>query len=208
MGARCTVFLGPSRAPLPAKGIGTVICADSGYRAAREVGIVPHHLVGDMDSISERELAEARSMGVEMHVHPREKDRSDGELALSLAVGVGPEEIVILAGKSGRTDHLLSTFHLLYLVPEAIHAELWLDDDRAMLLREGSTGEFAGPSSVVSLVPARTDCVLSTEGLKYRLESGRIPFGSTLGIHNEPTLDRFRITVLKGDVYLVLSNSP
>ena len=86
-----------------------VVCADSGYVSARDAGIDVDVLIGDMDSIPPEYLDMARGSGVEISSHPADKDRTDGELALIAALERGSEEIVIIGGREGRLDHIIST---------------------------------------------------------------------------------------------------
>lgn len=81
-----------------------VVAADSGWDRALELGIRPHVLVGDMDSISAEALRDAESSGVLIVQHPVDKDFTDLELALTYATSRG-SRITVLSGGGGRLDH-------------------------------------------------------------------------------------------------------
>ena len=59
-----------------------LIAADSGWDGARALALVPHMVIGDLDSISGDGLADARALGVTVVEHPADKDFTDAELAL------------------------------------------------------------------------------------------------------------------------------
>ncbi len=89
-------------------GFDRVICVDGGTDWARRLGIVPHRVVGDMDSISPEAMDYAASLGAELTVVPREKDNTDFQLGLELAEEDGATEIVVWGGTGSRLDHSLS----------------------------------------------------------------------------------------------------
>ncbi|NLI13033.1 thiamine diphosphokinase [Pelotomaculum propionicicum] len=85
-----------------------LICVDGGAGRARELGIIPHWIVGDMDSISEPDRKFMEDAGVCFEVHPPEKDFTDTQLALELAAREGGRNIVVWGGTGSRLDHNLS----------------------------------------------------------------------------------------------------
>ncbi|MGE5544280.1 MAG: thiamine diphosphokinase, partial [Bacillota bacterium] len=85
-----------------------VICIDGGTVWAMRMGMVPHRVVGDMDSISREAMDYATSLGAEFTVVPREKDNTDFQLGLELAERDGANSIVVWGGTGSRLDHSLS----------------------------------------------------------------------------------------------------
>ena len=82
-----------------------IIAADSGLDAAEDAGIKPAWITGDMDSLNNSgRLALYPPQNVIRH--ERDKDFTDTELAFSLALEKGCEEIWIIGGGGGRIDHL------------------------------------------------------------------------------------------------------
>lgn len=185
-----------------------VICADSGFIAAVERSLRVDHLVGDMDSLPPSYLKTAREMGVDIKVYEKDKNLSDGEIALDLALSNGCGKIIISGGKGGRCDHVLSTLFLPFISDQRVDIEIWMDEDRIHLLRAGFKKEFSGDRKIVSIVPSSGGCCVSTEGLKWPLRSERIEAGSTRGIHNEPVSDKFSIECTAGDLFVILSDQP
>ena len=94
---------GPAGVALPPGA--TVIAADSGAELGGPVDL----LVGDMDSISAERLA-----GItQVERHATEKDATDLELALTAALQLEPERILVLGSAGGRLDHLLGSLLIL-----------------------------------------------------------------------------------------------
>ena len=85
------------------------VAADSGWHNAKALGVVPKVLLGDFDSIGGIALPEAE----EILKVPPEKDRTDTQLAVDLALSRGANDFVIIGGLSGRLDHTMSNLFLL-----------------------------------------------------------------------------------------------
>ncbi len=85
-----------------------IMCIDGGTARARQLGLVPHRVVGDMDSISRESMDYATLLGAQFTVVPREKDNTDTQLGLELAEQDGASFIVVWGGIGSRMDHTLS----------------------------------------------------------------------------------------------------
>jgi thiamine pyrophosphokinase len=92
-----------------------VIAVDGGIEQLLRIHRVPDIHIGDMDS-SEADSIEQSGAGETIR-HPREKDRSDSELAVSLAVERGARRITLLSAAGLRMDHFLSNLCLLSNYP-------------------------------------------------------------------------------------------
>jgi thiamine pyrophosphokinase len=208
MSGRALIILGGASEIPKKRANDIVICADSGFIAAMDHTIEVDHLVGDMDSIPSSYLRTARDHGVEIHEYSTDKERSDGEIAMEMAIDKGYDEIIISGGKDGRFDHVLSTLYLPFLLKDGVDVEIWIDQDRILLLKEGRKESFSGKWKVVTILPLQEGCRVSTEGLKWALRSESIDRGSTRGLHNEPTEDSFSIHCEAGSIFVILSNRP
>jgi thiamine pyrophosphokinase len=92
-----------------------IIGADGGAAQALAWGLVPHLVIGDMDSLPGEARAALEAQGSQFVVHPRAKDETDLELALTYATQQGAREIVVLGALGGRLDHTLANVLLLTL---------------------------------------------------------------------------------------------
>jgi thiamine pyrophosphokinase len=183
-----------------------IICADDGSIPLISSGIYPDILIGDLDSISKEKVEEMEREGVMIERFPRDKDLSDGELAVRKAVSFSPERIEIYGGKGGRSDHILSSFQLLFIVPHEIQTVLNLDDDEIILMREGNSLESTTGKTVISILPASKRSRVTVSGMKWNLSDHLLEVGTTLGIHNEVKDGSFRLTVNEGDVFLIMAD--
>ena len=85
-----------------------VIAADAGYKNAALMGAHINILIGDFDS-----LGDIPDDVDEIFRLPEEKDVTDTQIAVDMAVERGADEIVIVGSTSGRLDHTLSTLAIL-----------------------------------------------------------------------------------------------
>ena len=85
-----------------------VIAADSGFETAKKLKLPVDVIVGDMDSIK---IDLPR--GIETIKLPTEKDVTDTEAAVELAIERGAESICIVGGIGTRVDHTLASLGIL-----------------------------------------------------------------------------------------------
>ena len=186
----------------PGEGALTV-AADSGWHNAKQLGITPDVLLGDFDSIGRDPLPEAR----EILQVPAEKDRTDTQLAVDLALSRGATDIVIIGGLSGRLDHTLSNLSILeYLAAKGVHAIITDGFNRARYLK--NTGALIARSSFryLSLL-ATTDTAkgVTVEGCKYPLKNAKLTRDCGYAVSNEIAGNCALVEVRRGAVYLIES---
>ncbi len=73
-----------------------IMAADGGTQHCKSLGIMPHVIIGDLDSIEIDDLAIYQQAGVKIMQHPSHKDETDLELALSLASSDWPERVRVM----------------------------------------------------------------------------------------------------------------
>lgn len=92
-----------------------VVAADGGAARLVRFGRLPDLVVGDFDSLGAELAAELAAAGVCMQRHPRDKELTDGELALLAALDRSPGRIVVLGMLGGpRADMVLANQMLLF----------------------------------------------------------------------------------------------
>jgi thiamine pyrophosphokinase len=169
---------------VPAEAI--VIGADGGAHAAHAAGLRVHHAVGDFDSIAPDELEELQLAGAEIHRHPRDKDATDLELAMELAVGVGGDRLIVLGAWGDRLDHLAGELALLASDRwSGVEVEARLGAAQVHVIRRslslvGSAGEL-----LTLLAVGGHATGVRTTGLRFSLSGDTLVPGSTLGVSNE-----------------------
>lgn len=164
-----------------------ILAVDGGANHCSRLGIVPDALIGDLDSIEPGVLNEFKKKAVLTLRYPRQKDATDLELALDMAISKGARDIWLLAGLGGRWDMSLS--NLLLLAQEkyqSLHCTVPGPGCIMYLLHPGEPFTLKGtPDDKVSLLPLCGDVQgITLQGFLYPLENAALTFGSTRGISN------------------------
>ncbi len=165
-----------------------VVTADSGLDHALALGLGVDVVVGDLDSVSPAALAAAEMGGVTIERHPRDKDATDVELAVSLAADRGARALTVVGGAGDRLDHVLGGLAVLASPGlAAVDVDAWLG--RAWLAVVHGPGRRrveGNPGEYVSLVPVTGPARgVRTQGLRWRLDGDTLAVSGTRGISNE-----------------------
>ena len=145
-----------------------VVAADHGAATALAFGLKPDVVIGDLDSIDEATLAELRRLNVRIDVHPRDKDATDGQLAVELALQKHPAQLLLLGFLGGpRLDQALA--NVLLLVSVETPAVLIDERNDCVLVRPEAPYTWqTEPDEVVSLLPLNSDAHgVRTHGLRW-----------------------------------------
>jgi thiamine pyrophosphokinase len=174
-----------------------IIAADSGYDTAKKLGVVPHLLVGDMDSISEV------PSDVEIYRVKAEKDDTDTMLAISIARSRGADEIILVGGGGGRLDHLLSNIFMLEsLADEGIRHRMYDGINEAFVLSDGEVTlrKLGGYFGLIAI----EDSTVSASGCKYPLSEAPLKRILPYAVSNEVIGTEAKISI-KGKVIVILT---
>jgi thiamine pyrophosphokinase len=180
-----------------------IVAADNGASRLTAIGLKPDRIIGDFDSIDPALLAELQMAGADAVAHPDPQNKTDGQVAMELALEVGAREILLLGAHGGdRVDHTLAD--LLFAVAplyatngrgEAVRVTVidgwteavglgvgpeWGASERRSVAFTGAAGDY------VSLIPISTSVEgIETSGLRWALREARLALGQAEGLSNE-----------------------
>lgn len=167
----------------------TIIAVDKGLKALHELDIMPNHIVGDFDSVNKDLLSlYSSNPDITIHKYNPEKDYTDTDIAIMLAIDLNSSSINIIGGFGNRIDHLLANIHILmhglnanipcYLLDEC--NKVYLINATTEILKSKAYGKY------ISLIPLTSSVKnLTLTGFKYPLTNYTLPIGVSLGISNE-----------------------
>ncbi len=164
-----------------------VIAADGGANHCDKFGITPDILLGDLDSIDPALLTSYQDKGIAIERHPIQKNATDLELALDLAVEKGARTIWLIAALGGRWDMSLANLMLA--------ASAKYQDQHIFLAGQDCTMQILHPSQIhtirgraeqkISLLALQGDVHgVTLTGFAYLLSGQTLLFGSSRGVSN------------------------
>lgn len=199
-------FLPPNDLAARLAGADLIIAADGGAQNCLQVGVFPHVLIGDMDSLSPQAQAEFESKRVQLIVHPAAKEQTDLELAFAHAQAAGATDVTVLAGLGRRWDHSLANLFLAALPQFADLRFSFLQGEQRLHILRGENNLDALPGELVSLLPLGGDAIgVSTEKLAYPLHKETLYFGSSRGVSNVVTGKGPKVNIGSGTLLCVIS---
>lgn len=180
-----------------------IIAADSGADSALRYGLTPSIIIGDFDSLV-IPLRTLEAMSSEIIHATREKDETDTELAVQVAIERGANTITILGGLGGmRFDHTMANILLLagYEIPIRIvdgDTTCWMLRGPGSILVKGKAGDL------LSLFPLTAEATgIETHHLYYPLRSDSLAFGKPRGISNVLTHDEAEVSLASGMLLII-----
>ncbi len=182
----------------------TIVAVDGGLKHCFALEIIPHIIIGDMDS-SPVDLSDSFS-SVKVVKCPKEKDESDLELAIDYCNFEISPHVSIFGGLGGYTDHTLANLFILKRYQEEeIH--FVTDNEIIFALKPGQqTVECPAGFSTVSFLPLFGEVsVTRSKGLKWELTDTIID-SSYYSLSNRCEEGSFEITLEKGLLVCSLSN--
>lgn len=186
-----------------------VIAADSGAATALHYGCTPTIIVGDFDSLVAPRLQELKARGCRVVQAAVEKDETDTELAVQVAIEEGASAITLLGALGGeRFDHTMANI-LLLAGFEAVSLRIVDGPATCWLLRgPGHTVIKGQRDDLLSLLPLTAEAVgIRTVGLHYPLHGETLRFGKPRGVSNVLLQEQSEVSLDSGVLLLIHTNS-
>ena len=181
----------------------TIFAADGAWAKARRLGITVDRVVGDLDSLSPDEAAQAEAE-TEVHAYPAEKDWTDLELAIDLALALSPDRILLYGVLGDRLDHSLAAIFLLEKISSrGIAVELLADRETAWIASTTLVLDAVSEGDRLSLLPVSEQAAITTTGLRYALDGETLLRTASRGVSNVVEQPPVRIDVHSGTVLVI-----
>jgi thiamine pyrophosphokinase len=185
-----------------------IIAADSGAAASISHGHIPAIVVGDLDSLDATVQQQLRAAGSQFIQAAVEKNETDTELAVQVAIEQGATEIILLGALGGeRFDHTMANVLLLagYETPPIRITDgpstCWLLRGPGQTVITGNTGDL------LSLLPLTSEASgIRTENLYYPLHAKTLYFGKPRGVSNVLTQEQAVVSLDKGMLLIIHTN--
>ena len=189
-----------------------IICVDGALTLCNQMNLSIDYLVGDYDTVSEdlineyRKRVQAGEIKTKILSFQPEKDETDTQLAISLALQLGAKEIYLMGATGTRMDHVLANIHLLkkpldekvdaYILDE--HNRIYLKDCSFQIEKNKVYGHY------FSLIPFGNKVkAVTLAGFKYNTDSIDFLLGNSLGVSNELLMEKGSITFQEGTFIVI-----
>ena len=172
----------------------SIICCDGAVNNIEEYGLIPTHIIGDMDSISK----ELKIKYEGRLIHIEEQNENDLRKALKWAENNGAKKASILGATGKRDDHSLANIFTLLEFPSQLKMTIFTDHGKFSVVKGDQ--KFASiTGEQVSIFSADQTIEITSTYLKYNLNSKQLTtlyFGSL----NESINDVFTISISHGKI--------
>ena len=184
-----------------------IIAVDKGTEALAHLEIHPNYIVGDFDSIDKDVLEKFEKTDIEIKRLIPEKDLTDTQSALELAIELKSIDITIIGAIGTRMDHTIANIYILKeALDKNIPAKIINDNNEICLINKSTKIHRDCSYKYISLIPLTTEVTgVTIKGMKYPLKDYTMTIGNSLGVSNEQIEPIAEISLQKGILVIIKS---
>ena len=182
-----------------------IIAADGGLVPLREMGVTPHLLLGDFDSLGP--VPGDLPPATERLTFPVEKDDTDTGLALREGLRRGYRRFALYGCGGGRLDHLFANMQSMACAAKQ-GAFLCLTDPEYDLycIHNGELVLPPRPAGTLASVLCHGDKAegVTISGLQYSLKNETLTSDYPVGVSNHYTGETAKVSVENGRIHIMV----
>lgn len=177
-----------------------IISADGASNFLYKHKIIPHYIIGDLDSITKLTFNFFKSKNVEIFTDI-DQDYSDFEKAINLALKLKLKDICVIGYEGKRVDHTLNNFSIMKKYYKKCEIKCIDIAYEAFFIKQKI--KFNYPIlQTISLLAMPKASGIKTKGLIYPLENETLEMGKREGALNVSNDKTVSIEFSKGDLLL------
>lgn len=181
-----------------------IIGADKGAETAYRYKFDLDLVVGDFDSINSEIL---NHFNTEIIEYPKEKDKTDLELAIDILEKKGYKNIIIINALGNRIDHTLGNVFLLEKYPK-INIRIIDNISETFLVNKNEIVLRNKIGYILSIIPISKNIEIENlTGVKYPLQNKKVERGSSLCISNLIEERECLISIKKGRAFMIITKN-
>ena len=165
----------------------SIICADGAANSIIKLGIIPTHIIGDMDSIDRSYYPNIENK-TEIIFLPNQKF-NDFHKSLTWLINHDVVSIDIIGLEGGRLDHFIGNFHILFNFIDNLDITVRTGD--GVLYTVNKKRVFRGClNKNISIFTNDANTSICSEGLKYELHEYKLDnfYSATLNVAIKDTI--------------------
>ena len=174
-----------------------VIAADGGLRHVQALGLTPDVILGDFDSLGYVPDA--------ARVFPVEKDDTDSMLAVRHGLALGCRRFLLYGALEGpRLDHTVANLQTLQFLADRGAEGYLIGNSVVTVVKNGNITFPPVADGLISVFCMGADAEnVTSRGLQYGLEKGRLTAGFPLGVSNYFVGKESEISVQNGSLLVI-----
>ena len=172
----------------------TIICCDGAVNNLVDHGLIPTHIIGDMDSIS----PDLKNKYEDMVIHIADQNENDLRKAINWAEENKVTKAAIIGASGKRDDHSLANIFTLLQHPSKLDLTIYTDYGIFSVVKgEQKFDSFKGQQ--ISLFSADQNIEITSKHLKYNLNNKSLS-NLYCGSLNESLNEVFTISISHGKI--------
>lgn len=178
----------------------TLFCADGGANTAWKLGLIPNHIIGDLDSINDSTLSfyQGKSNIIKLS---RQND-TDVEKCLKEAIKLKFEEAILMGVTGDRLDHTFCNLGIAIKFFEKIDIKIVAENSFLTVLK-GTKKLRTIAGETISIYGINDQTKILSKGLKYPLKNFSLPFGMRESTSNIALHDYIELKVVGGVIFVI-----
>ena len=184
-----------------------IIAVDKGLEALNKLKVKPTYIVGDFDSVENKVLKKYERLNIKIKRLVPEKDLTDTQSALELAIELGAIEIIMIGAIGTRIDHTLANIHIMKeAIKRNINIKIINENNEIKIIDKSIKIKKDDNYKYISIIPLTTKVTgITIKGMKYKLENYTLEIGNSLGISNEQISEEAEINITDGILIIIKS---
>jgi thiamine pyrophosphokinase len=182
------------------RGYSKLICADGGSNSALKMNIVPHVIIGDLDSISSEALKEFKP--VSQIIQLKRQNDTDVEKCLKYAIKHKFEETLLVGAAGNRLDHTFCNLGIVLKFYPQINISL-IAENSFLKAYTGNVELKTFLGETISLYGISPKTKITSNGLKYELKNAGLPFGIRESTSNIAKKNLVKLKISNGIIFII-----
>ncbi|MEK4194881.1 thiamine diphosphokinase [Paenibacillus sp. FSL L8-0323] len=184
-----------------------IIGVDRGALFLISHGYIPDIAVGDFDSVSPEAFQDIQSKSKKtITCDAVNKDLTDSEMALDIAMNQQPDSILLLGVTGTRIDHSLASIQMMTRALQRQINCYVMDSNNYVTLTGSQTVIEDLGYTYVSLLPLTPEVTgITLEGFQYPLNDATLKLGQSLGVSNKLISSTGTVRIRSGLLLIIQS---
>jgi thiamine pyrophosphokinase len=178
----------------------TLFCADGGANTAMKMDLLPHYIIGDLDSIHSETVN--YYLGKTEIVKLNRQNDTDVEKCLKSAIRKKFNEAILLGVTGDRLDHTFCNLGIVVKYFDKIRVKI-IAENSLLTAITGIHKLKTFPSETISIYGIDNKTRISSKGLKYQLKKIVLPFGHKESTSNIALGSEVILKVTDGIIFVI-----